>query len=205
MSPTSLTDSPEVLATKSRIAASTLKEVRKHGILGLRLADVAEGANVSIPLIYKYFDDRDGLLAAVLGEIIERHFDEELDSIHQLMEMLSKSTKLEDIAALMPKPGDTWRRERRWLRVEAKAAAREIPALRAQIATAMSNVEQATTLLIEKARSISGNQSKVPARTIAWMIIAFSDGFTNNDLAKDPITDAEYEPLIRDLLASHVF
>ncbi|NDA79287.1 MAG: hypothetical protein EBY07_16285, partial [Actinobacteria bacterium] len=63
----------------------------------------------------------------------------------------------------------------------------------------------ATTLLIEKARSISGNQSKVPARTIAWMIIAFSDGFTNNDLAKDPITDAEYEPLIRDLLASHVF
>ena len=37
------------------------------------------------------------------------------------------------------------------------------------------------------------------------MIIAFSDGFTNNDLAKDPITDAEYEPLIRDLLASHVF
>jgi hypothetical protein len=121
------------------------------------------------------------------------------------MEMLSKSTKLEDIAALMPKPGDTWRRERRWLRVEAKAAAREIPALRAQIATAMANVEQATTLLIEKARSISGNQSKVPARTIAWMIIAFSDGFTNNDLAKDPITDAEYEPLIRDLLASHVF
>ena len=162
MSRTSLTESPEVLATKSRIAASTLKEVRKHGILGLRLADVADGANVSIPLIYKYFDDRDGLLAAVLGEIIERHFAEELDSIHQLMEMLSKSTKLEDIAALMPKPGDTWRRERRWLRVEAKAAAREIPALRAQIATAMANVEQATTLLIEKARSISGNQSKVP-------------------------------------------
>ena len=81
MSRTSLTESPEVLATKGRIAASTLKEVRKHGILGLRLADVAEGANVSIPLIYKYFDDRDGLLAAVLGEIIERHFDEELDSI----------------------------------------------------------------------------------------------------------------------------
>ena len=188
-----------------RIRDSALAEIRKTGILGLRVADVASGADVSVPLIYKYFDDRDGLLAEVLGEVIERHFAEELTAIRKLLEVISAGTAMPDVLQLMPRPDDKWRRERRWLRLEAKAAAQEIPALRKRISVAMANVEQATTLLIEKARSISGNQSKVPARTIAWMIIAFSDGFTNNDLAKDPITDAEYEPLIRDLLASHVF
>jgi AcrR family transcriptional regulator len=188
-----------------RIRDSALAEIRKTGILGLRVADVASGADVSVPLIYKYFDDRDGLLAEVLGEVIERHFEEELTAIRKLLEVISAGTAMPDVLKLMPQPDDKWRRERRWLRLEAKAAAQEIPALRKRISVAMANVEQATTLLIEKARSISGNQSKVPARTIAWMIIALSDGFTNNDLSKDPISDEQYEPLIRDLLTSHVF
>lgn len=188
-----------------RIRDSALAEIRKTGILGLRVADVASGADVSVPLIYKYFDDRDGLLAEVLGEVIERHFEEELTAIRKLLEVISAGTAMPDVLQLMPQPDDKWRRERRWLRLEAKAAAQEIPALRKRISVAMANVEQATTLLIEKARSISGNQSKVPARTIAWMIIALSDGFTNNDLSKDPISDEQYEPLIRDLLTSHVF
>ena len=188
-----------------RIRDSALAEIRKTGILGLRVADVASGADVSVPLIYKYYDDRDGLLAEVLGEVIERHFEEELTAIRKLLEVISAGTAMPDVLKLMPQPDDKWRRERRWLRLEAKAAAQEIPALRKRISVAMANVEQATTLLIEKARSISGNQSKVPARTIAWMIIALSDGFTNNDLSKDPISDEQYEPLIRDLLTSHVF
>lgn len=188
-----------------RIRDSALAEIRKTGILGLRVADVASGADVSVPLIYKYFDDRDGLLAEVLGEVIERHFEEELTAIRKLLEVISAGTAMPDVLQLMPQPDDKWRRERRWLRLEAKAAAQEIPALRKRISVAMANVEKATTLLIEKARSISGNQSKVPARTIAWMIIALSDGFTNNDLSKDPISDEQYEPLIRDLLTSHVF
>ena len=204
MSRTPLADSTEVGSAKKRISESTLKEIQRHGIVGLRVADVAEGAEVSVPLIYKYFRDRDGLLADVLGEIIERHFDEELTAIEHLMGKLSSSTKVDDVLPLMPRPGDRWRRDRRWLRVEAKAAAQEIPALRKRIADAMSNVEIATTQLIEKSRALSGNSSSIPARTVAWMIIALSDGFTNNDLSKSPLTDAEYEPLIRQLLASHV-
>lgn len=188
-----------------RIRESALAEIQKTGILGMRLGDVAAGADVSVPLIYKYFTDRDGLLAAVLGDVIERHFDEELSGINQLIEQISTATKLDDVLLLMPRPDDAWRRERRWLRVEAKAAAREIPALAERIGHALSNVERATTDLIVKARKISGNTSTVPARTVAWMFLSFSDGFSNNDLVEQPITDDEYLPLIRALLAAHVF
>jgi len=189
----------------SRIRRSALAEIQRSGILGLRLADVAAGADVSVPLIYKYFGDRDGLIGDVLGEIIERHFGEELTAIRRLLEQVTARTVLEDVLPLMPRPDDPWRRERRWLRLEAKAASREIPALRDRISLAMSNVERATVDLVEKSRKLSGNTSPVPARTVAWMLITCSDGFTNNDLSDEPITNAEYEPLIRQLLVAHVF
>lgn len=189
----------------SRIRRSALAEIQRSGILGLRLADVAVGAEVSVPLIYKYFGDRDGLIGDVLGEVIERHFGEELSAIRRLLEQVTAQTVLEDVLPLMPRPDDAWRRERRWLRLEAKAASREIPALRDRISSAMSNVERATVDLVEKSRKLSGNTSLVPAKTVAWMLIAFSDGFTNNDLNEEPITNSDYEPLIRQLLATHVF
>jgi len=189
----------------SRIRRSALAEIQRSGILGLRLADVAVGAEVSVPLIYKYFGDRDGLIGDVLGEIIERHFGEELTAIRRLLEQVTARTVLEDVLPLMPRPDDPWRRERRWLRLEAKAASREIPALRDRISLAMSNVERATVDLVEKSRKLSGNTSPVPARTVAWMLITCSDGFTNNDLSDEPITNSDYEPLIRQLLATHVF
>ena len=189
----------------SRIRRSALAEIQRSGILGLRLADVAVGAEVSVPLIYKYFGDRDGLIGDVLGEVIERHFGEDLSAIRWLLEQVTAQTALEDVLPLMPRPDDAWRRERRWLRLEAKAASREIPALRDRISSAMSNVERATVDLVEKSRKLSGNTSLVPAKTVAWMLIAFSDGFTNNDLNEEPITNSDYEPLIRQLLATHVF
>lgn len=55
----------------SRIIRSARHNIEKRGILGLRVAEVAKGANSSITQIYRYFGNRDGLLARVLGDIYE--------------------------------------------------------------------------------------------------------------------------------------
>lgn len=57
--------------TEELILDSARRELTKSGILGLRVAEVAEGAHCSITNIYRYFGDRDGLLARVLGDIYE--------------------------------------------------------------------------------------------------------------------------------------
>ncbi|MEY3582449.1 MAG: Bacterial regulatory protein tetR family [Actinomycetota bacterium] len=57
--------------TRENILASARAEIDQYGIIGLRLSAVAEKAQVSVPLIYKYFEDRDGLLAVVLGDWYE--------------------------------------------------------------------------------------------------------------------------------------
>jgi AcrR family transcriptional regulator len=53
------------------ILTSARKEILSQGILGLRVADVALDANTSITQIYRFFRNRDGLLARVLGDIYD--------------------------------------------------------------------------------------------------------------------------------------
>lgn len=57
--------------TRDAILFSARQELMQNGILGLRVAEVAAGANTSVTSIYRFFGDRDGLLAQVLGDIME--------------------------------------------------------------------------------------------------------------------------------------
>lgn len=196
-----------IIETESvqRIRESALACIQRTGILGLRVAEVAKGADVSVALVYKYFGDRDGLLADVLGDAIERQFQEELNGIEALLNEFHQRVALDEVLALMPKPDDAWRYARRWMRLEAKAASREIPVLRERIGRAIGNVQNATAELITKAREVSGNDSQLPAQTLAWLIIALSDGFANSDLTEIRLSDEDYMPLLDRLLRDHVF
>jgi len=61
----------KIEGSRESILRSARREVTVNGILGLRVAEVAAGANCSITQIYRYFGDRNGLLARVLGDMYE--------------------------------------------------------------------------------------------------------------------------------------
>ena len=60
---------PEAPESRTRIIEAAKHELQAVGILGLRVQEVAKIANTSVSLIYKHFEDRDGLLAQVLGDM----------------------------------------------------------------------------------------------------------------------------------------
>ncbi|NBU39006.1 MAG: TetR/AcrR family transcriptional regulator, partial [Actinobacteria bacterium] len=64
-------ESPESQQSREAILKSARHEIERAGILGLRVADVASGANSSITQIYRFFKNRDGLLARVLGDMYD--------------------------------------------------------------------------------------------------------------------------------------
>jgi AcrR family transcriptional regulator len=191
--------------SQRRIRASTLAEIQRSGILGLRIADVAKGADVSVALIYKYFGDRDSLIAEVLAELIEKQYQSDIDAVNKVLTDHNSTQLTERMMQLMPLPSQEWRKERRWSRLEAKAASRELPPLRDRLAIATAKVQDAIAELVDRARNLSGNASTVPASTIAWMILAFSDGFTLHDFGTDKLTDDAYLALLTDILKTHVF
>ena len=83
------------------IIDSARREIDTNGILGLRVADVATGAHYSLTQVYRYFGDRDGLLARVLGDL----YDEILTRTHEgymaQMKTLNVIT-LDDIVNSLP-------------------------------------------------------------------------------------------------------
>lgn len=85
----------------SRIINSARENIEKRGILGLRVAEVAKGANSSITQIYRYFGNRDGLLARVLGDIYEEFLTAQREGYFAMFRGRSGIT-LDDIVNSIP-------------------------------------------------------------------------------------------------------
>ena len=64
-----------------------MEEFAEHGFSGARINRIAEAATLNKQLIYHYFDSKDGLYAAVLGEMLTSMYDsvEATSDIRELM------------------------------------------------------------------------------------------------------------------------
>lgn len=121
------------LSSRERIKAAARQELSDSGILGLRMEVVAEKAGVSVPLIYKYYKNRDGLLTEVLSELYDGESYEKLAAYAEIFEQM-ESPSVDDIAILFANVQQSFRSLTRWKRLQVLAASAEIPALRARLA-----------------------------------------------------------------------
>jgi AcrR family transcriptional regulator len=119
-------------ATRELILKCATAEIDAYGIIGLRLSSVAQKAQVSVPLIYKYFDDRDGLLAVVLGDWYEEFVFRYREMIDGWIDSASTIT-LEEFAQLSPKPQAGAMQKDREFRLQVLATALENPQLHRRI------------------------------------------------------------------------
>lgn len=170
----------------------------------MRVQDVALKADVSVPLIYKYFGDRDGLLAVVLSEMFEELLLEQIDSAESYLNSIDSPT-VDDLVAVFVLPQQEFRRPRRWLQVQIFAASVEIPALRTQLGIAQSAVRERIMRLMETTqRRITGRDETVSTRALALLVQAYAFGLVINDLTEadcDVISDDEFAGMLRAMLS----
>ena len=119
-------------ATRELILKSATAEIDAYGIIGLRLSSVAQKAQVSVPLIYKYFNDRDGLLAVVLGDWYEKFVFRYRTMVDTWIDAATTIT-LEEFAQLSPKPQAGAMQKDREFRLQVLATALENPQLHHRI------------------------------------------------------------------------
>lgn len=119
-------------ATREIILKCAMTEIDEFGIIGLRLASVALKAQVSVPLIYKYFEDRDGLLAVVLGDWYEEFVFRYRAMIDGWIDAATTIT-LEEFAQLSPKPQAVASQKDRAFRLQVLATALENPQLHRRV------------------------------------------------------------------------
>jgi len=194
-----------VTSSRERIAQCALDLIERDGIVGLRIADVATAAEVSIPLIYKYFRDRDGLLADVLSSTVTKNFMNDIENITAFVAASSGRISAELIVDMMPMPNDPRRKRNRRLRIMAIAASYDIPALATALAESNILIERSTIDLVEHIRKQTGCTSPVTPAAITLLTqalglgIAVADSATTNDQI-----DREYKRLLVDIVQRHV-
>ena len=121
------------LTSRERIKLAALQVLSDSGILGLRMEVVAEKAKVSVPLIYKYYKNREGLLTEVLSELYDGDSYEKLAAYADVFEQMESPT-IDDIAVLFATVQQGFRSLDRWRRLQILAASAEIPELRTRLA-----------------------------------------------------------------------
>jgi AcrR family transcriptional regulator len=136
-------------ATRELILKCATAEIDAYGIIGLRLSSVAQKAQVSVPLIYKYFDDRDGLLAVVLGNWYEEFVYRYRATIDGWIDSASRIT-LEEFAQLSPKPQAGAMQKDREFRLQVLATALENPQLHHRIKALTIDAHAWSTTAIDR-------------------------------------------------------
>ena len=121
------------LTSRERIKLAARQELSDSGILGLRMEVVAEKAQVSVQLIYKYYKNREGLLTEVLSELYDGDSYEKLAAYAEVFEQMESPT-IDDIAILFATVQQGFRSLDRWRRLQILAASAEIPELRTRLA-----------------------------------------------------------------------
>ena len=121
------------LASRHRIMRAAQQELEDSGILGLRMEVVAEKAEVSVPLIYKYYGNRDGLLTEVLSLLYDGDSYQSLSYYSDVFREL-KNPSVDDIAILFATVQQGFRKPGRWQRLQILAASVELPELQTRLA-----------------------------------------------------------------------
>ena len=182
------------IQSRERILQATRARIKQDGIIGLRVADIAKDAETSITLIYKYYRDRDGLLAQVLGDM----YAEFRAAFHTKIEdwlATKDSLTLEEFVCLMPNPEEETKHARDF-RVQVLATALENPELH-------KTIKADTEAMYRWMRNtIEANRHKLPADDQNFdirffTVIMFNIMFVYYDLVdEDKISADEYRAML---------
>ena len=120
------------LTSRQRIIRATEQELLDSGTSGLRMEVVAQKAEVSVPLIYKYYGNRDGLLTEVLSQLYDGDNYPKLSAYHDVF-LEIQNPSVDDIAILFATVQQEFRRPGRWQRLQILAASVELPELQTRL------------------------------------------------------------------------
>ena len=204
------------LTSRERIKLAAREELRDSGILGLRMEVVAEKAQVSVPLIYKYYKNREGLLTEVLSELYDGDSYEKLAAYAEVFEQMESPT-IDDIAILFATVQQGFRSLDRWKRLQILAASAEIPELRTRLAAIHLDQQQRVIDFLEIAiravasRNLGTTEESISAAAalappLASLIMTQSFGSVLDDLVdiKDREAAAEEMKVLLRLIINSV-
>lgn len=183
-----------------RILEAAKNEIDERGVLGFRVLEVSEKAKAAVPLIYRHFGGRNGLVAAALADQFESIMTAEIERVHEAIAK-SPTLSVEELLEFLPLPNRPDADFIRWKRLSVMATARELPELQVRLTASQKRINEAFEQVIKEAIEKLRLPSAFSARAFSLMLQSMVIGFTLNDLdASHKVTNEEFADLWRVLL-----
>ncbi len=184
--------------TPERILDAVSEQLERSGIAGLRLRDVAERLNVSVPSLYRFFEDREAMIAAAYVRDFSVQTFRDLD---ELREVLADADTLEAYEAGVRRIVDTAqsedRRRSRWRKLAAMAATRHDPALTSQIAAVQEEYSRQVASLFERAASRGWLRADVTPLAVAYAVQGLAIGpLLAESSTRPPVSAEEFTEVV---------
>jgi AcrR family transcriptional regulator len=178
--------------TRRLVLDAAVDWIEENGSASLKVVDIARASGVSEVLIYRYFDDRQGLLTAALVDLWERYMIEPLDAARQMIaDLPTEAFTPEFLASIGVQPSTEAARKSRWARLQVLAASPENPELRAMIKESQSRINAEHESLIKLVRSKMPGRHLPSVRMMRMLNQNVIFGFVIEDLTDDPVSDEE--------------
>lgn len=182
--------------SRQLIIESARQELVRNGILGLRVANVAEGAHCSITQIYRFFGDRDGLLAQVLGDMYDEIVSGAFAGYQERLRDAENIT-IDDLVDALPLPSNQTQMRNQEIRMQILATAVNNPQLRQRIEAITKTVYQGWQEAIAQAEGKLADGVEVDWRVFNIMLLV-QTMYYRTLLGDEGFTDDEYRQFLRD-------
>lgn len=172
---------------RERIVQAT--ETRLRAGQEIRVADVCADAGVSPALIYKYFADRDDLIAEAYARIFAGYAREDLAELRREVDLSAPDVE-KRLTALVTRILDPGRDSARWARLEALARGRTNPGVAARIEAVRAELVDE---LAGQALAAQPSWDATHARAFAVIALGIALGVTA--MGSDPMEPFEREAI----------
>jgi AcrR family transcriptional regulator len=184
-----------------RVLEAAIKAIDAGGEVAVRVQDIADDADVQVPILYRHFVNRDGLIQAAQLERISRTVDAELEELSAAISQiatLEQFTSLIDV--ILGSLVSVERRTLRWQRANVIGSAYGRPALAAEVAKLQSRAIKGIAIALRhpqesgwlrKGLDIEAFAAWFAGQTLGRILIELGetgvDGATWNAISRDAV------------------
>ncbi len=190
--------------TEALILQEARKMLEESGESAFRVTELARRCDVAVSLLYHYFRDRDGLLAAARQAQFVARIDED---VAKMSRVVTDDHSLADVLSMIIDdfcdPRNEERRLLRLDRMEVLAATRHDPALRDRLTRAQAALSAAICDAVDKAKADGMLDPRVDTKAFSFLleVIPLGTGLSEVYGSHLPDDDKWKELLLRILVA----
>jgi AcrR family transcriptional regulator len=178
--------------TANRILDTAIEVIDQDGLFGLRVMEISKRADVAIPLIYRHFGSRNGLIAAALETMYARLLADEFQRFASIAETTCFRT-IGDLMDFLSPSNDPVRAAQCRVRLMVLSAANELPDLKSKVVALQAEMSARTVALIEKSLVKGEGSVGLEPRALNLLMQSVVSGMAINDIAGfDHLTNDEF-------------